>query len=324
MPARTAVTAAHRMFGLKPWFAPRGVEPAPLRRANHQTQTTPSVRPRQDQTTPRTCAQTATMARNRLIDASARASSATARTMMSLPSYRTKREHSSYIVPSQMDGQFQLWRMWLTVMIELWTLLRSKRSETNGQSLRPRRGHLPSFLFLPLEPASGLPRFGGAELSRHYENGCHFAQDKLQVALANPANPGSALLTKSDGRRLQDQQRQCLVSKFKDINKDFLAIIITAFPNEEAQKYATEISTLFLRMGYQSGVLQGTPKSYDDTGLIIGLKDPDHPSDPAKKFSEFVGSCLQLHERSLRWDPPPNLLPQFTSIDFDLFVGPND
>ena len=37
------------------------------------------------QITPSTCAQTASMARNKLIDASAKASSATARTMVSLP-----------------------------------------------------------------------------------------------------------------------------------------------------------------------------------------------------------------------------------------------
>jgi hypothetical protein len=52
------------------------------------------------QTTPSTCAHTATTARNKAIDANANASSATARTMMSLPSpLGTNREHSSLIVP---------------------------------------------------------------------------------------------------------------------------------------------------------------------------------------------------------------------------------
>lgn len=46
--------------------------------------------------TPSTWTQTATIARNRLIDVSAKASSATARTMLLLP--RTDREHSSYNV----------------------------------------------------------------------------------------------------------------------------------------------------------------------------------------------------------------------------------
>jgi hypothetical protein len=82
-----------------------------------------------------------------------------------------------------------------------------------------------------------------------------FAQDKLQVAIANPTNPAATLLTKTDGRRLLDDQKQCLISKFRDANQDFVGIIVTAFPVDEAQKYAAEISTLFIRMGYQSGVL---------------------------------------------------------------------
>jgi hypothetical protein len=153
-----------------------------------------------------------------------------------------------------------------------------------------------------------------------------FAQDKLQVALANPANP-AALLTKSDDkqRHLSDKQKQCLISKFKDTNKDFIAIVISAFPNDEAQKYAADFLNIFLRTGYQSGILAGTPKNYDDIGIIIGLKDPEHPSDASKKFKALIGACIELNERSLRWDPAPGLLsPQFSSIDFNLFVGPRD
>src|SRR6202042_414870 len=67
-----------------------------------------------------------------------------------------------------------------------------------------------------------------------------------------------------------------------------------------------------------------SPKSYDDFGLIVGLKDPDHPSASAAKFKGLIGSCLPLHERHLKWAPPIGLLPQFASVDFNLFVGPKD
>lgn len=153
-----------------------------------------------------------------------------------------------------------------------------------------------------------------------------FAQDKLQTVLANPGNPAAALVIKTDsqGRHLNDREKRCLISKFKDINKDFVAIIVTAFPNDEAQRYATDFTNLFIRMGYQSGVIPGSPKSYDDTGLIVGFRNLEHPSDAAQKFKELFGSCVSLHERTLKWDPPPNLLPQLNSVDFDLFVGPTD
>ncbi len=69
--------------------SPRRTESLPQRAAG-------SARP---QMTPRTWAQTATIARNRVTDASAKASSATARTMCFSPSCcRTNREHSSLIV----------------------------------------------------------------------------------------------------------------------------------------------------------------------------------------------------------------------------------
>jgi hypothetical protein len=153
-----------------------------------------------------------------------------------------------------------------------------------------------------------------------------FAQDKLQVALANPANP-AALITKPNdqGRHLSEKEKQCLFTKLKDENKNFIALIITAFQdNDEAQTYAKEFLGVFIRMGYQSGILSGMPKSYDDTGLIVGLKDPDNPSDIAKKFKDIIGSCVLLNDRKLTWESPPGLLPKLSTVDFNLFVGPKD
>jgi hypothetical protein len=154
-----------------------------------------------------------------------------------------------------------------------------------------------------------------------------FAQDELQIALNHPANPAAALLTapENSGRRLSDKEKQCFISEFKDSTKEFPAIVVTAFPTDEPQKYATEFSTLFLRMGYQSGVLSGSPHSLDDVGVIVGFKDPEKPSDLGKKFKQLIGSCIKLNDRNLMWGPPlPPLLPQYTVVDFDLFIGPRD
>jgi hypothetical protein len=153
-----------------------------------------------------------------------------------------------------------------------------------------------------------------------------FSQDKLQTALSHPTNPAAALITKPEenGRRVSAQEKQCLISKFKDLNKDFIGVVVTAFPSDEAQKYATDFSNIFLRMGYLSGVIQGSPKSYDDTGVIVGFRDPDKPSDNGKRFKEILSTCIKLNDRSLRWDVPPSLAPQMASVDFDLFIGPTD
>lgn len=77
-------------------------------------------------------------------------------------------------------------------------------------------------------------------------------------------------------------------------------------------------------MGYRSGVLQGTPGSYNDTGVIVGFKNPDDPSENGKQFSELMGKCIPLHARKLRWDGQNNIIPELASVDFDLFIGPRE
>jgi hypothetical protein len=151
-----------------------------------------------------------------------------------------------------------------------------------------------------------------------------FSQDKLQVALANPSNPGGALLTKDAGRHLSDDERKCIVQNFKDANSSFKAIIVSTFSDAESQKYASEFLDLFLRMGYQSGLMQGNPTAYGDVGVMVGLKDIDNPSDTAKKFIGLIEKCGLINHKPIQFKPPLNLLAQFADLDFDLFVGPKE
>ena len=150
-----------------------------------------------------------------------------------------------------------------------------------------------------------------------------FSQDKLQIALANPLNPG-ALLTKEPGRHLSDKDRKCLVENFKDANGQFKAILITAFLDEESLKYAGEFLNLFYRMGYRAGTVQGNSTAFNDVGVMIGLSDPEKPSEEAKKFLELIGKCDLINHPPIKFSPPPNLLPDIASIDFDLYIGPKE
>jgi hypothetical protein len=150
-----------------------------------------------------------------------------------------------------------------------------------------------------------------------------FSQDKLQIALANPANP-SALLTKEPGRHLSDQDRKCLVENFKDETSNFKAIMVSSFSEEEAQKYAAEFINLFLRMGYLSGRLDGRPSAYDQVGVMLGFKDIQNPSGPAKSFAAKMTKCNLITRQPVLFEGPPNLLPSLADVDFDLFIGPKD
>jgi hypothetical protein len=150
-----------------------------------------------------------------------------------------------------------------------------------------------------------------------------FSQDRLQIALANPSNP-AALLTKEPGRHLTDSDKKCLVENFKDLNDLFKAMIVTAFPDEEPQKYASEFAILFVRMGYKSGVLPGNPRRYEDIGVLVGLKDPNNPSSKAKQFIELMKKCNITNQEPIRYEAALNLLPEAAALDFDLFVGPRE
>jgi hypothetical protein len=150
-----------------------------------------------------------------------------------------------------------------------------------------------------------------------------FSQDKLQIALASPSNP-AALLTKEAGRHLEEKDRKCLVQQFKDRNKEMPSIIVSAFTDDESRKYAAEFATLFLRMGYNSGVMDGRPTQIDDVGVMVGLTNPEKPTPAATKFMELMSKCGLLTGAPIKFNPPPILLPEIAALEFDLFVGPKE
>jgi hypothetical protein len=59
------------------------------------------------------------------------------------------------------------------------------------------------------------------------------------------------------------------------------------------------------------------PLSDDENGLLIGIKDKDHPSDLAKSFQEmFLRTGLRVKQTKLVSIAP--------FPDFDLFIGPEE
>ena len=149
----------------------------------------------------------------------------------------------------------------------------------------------------------------------------------MQIALSRPSTP-SALITNDpnrpvDGRHIKTDEKKCLISNFKDVQNKIPAVIITAFPEDEPQNYAKDFLGVFLRMGYATGILVGGSKHYGDFGLMIGVKDLEHPSDTAKQFKDLIEKCYP-NIRTIKFDVPTNLLPQFSNIDFDLFIGSKD
>ena len=129
-------------------------------------------------------------------------------------------------------------------------------------------------------------------------------------------------VTKKKGRSLSDEERTCIVSKFNGQVNSFPAILISAIPEDEPTAYATDISNLFLRMGFRTGVLRGWSKQPDARGLMVGLKDPDHPSDLAIKFIGWMTDCKLLTHKPIKYNSFRSLLPFAAAMDFDLFIGP--
>jgi hypothetical protein len=124
------------------------------------------------------------------------------------------------------------------------------------------------------------------------------------------------------GRILNDDQKSCLINELKDKTKEFTAIPAYYFaPDTDAQNYATAFQNIFMRVGITSGIGPVTLNDYSDTGLMIGTIDVKNPSGSAKDLKNILQKC-GLFARFVKYTPGPNLFPQFSTVPFDIFVGP--
>jgi hypothetical protein len=89
----------------------------------------------------------------------------------------------------------------------------------------------------------------------------------------------------------------------------------------ESSRYALDFMRTFKQSGIASlGVLQGFGQSDDDHGVLVGLLNPNAPSDLAKKYIA-APKAAGLEIKTTKWGSIDQTatVPQ-GQIDFDLFI----
>lgn len=121
-------------------------------------------------------------------------------------------------------------------------------------------------------------------------------------------------------RRLTADQKQKLVAALTPLAAEIKNIaVFSDFP--ELSRYALDFMRIFKQSGIASlGVLQGFGQSDDDHGILVGLLNPNAPSDLAKKYIAALKTA-GLEIKTTKWGSidQPATVPQ-GQIDFDLFI----
>jgi hypothetical protein len=120
-----------------------------------------------------------------------------------------------------------------------------------------------------------------------------------------------------NNRHLTDVDKNNLAKAFSGHDKDIPVVMISSISDSEAVRYAYEFYTAFKNLKFNTTFTTGVYSTNEsDRGLMIGISDPDKPSDAAKLFvslmlkAGFVVKQIRLGEPG---SPPPG--------EFDLFIG---
>jgi hypothetical protein len=128
-------------------------------------------------------------------------------------------------------------------------------------------------------------------------------QDKAQGTLSVTA------------RHLLPEQRSKLLSALKPIAPSIKSIVISAESSPEAVRYAVEFVKAFKEAETDPlGPVLAYAASEHDKGVMVGLVDPEKPSDLAVKFVYAMRSA-GFDVKIVRWEA------QIGALDFDLFIG---
>jgi hypothetical protein len=134
-------------------------------------------------------------------------------------------------------------------------------------------------------------------------------RDEHQLRLSAEGHPIA-------GRRLTEAEKDALRKAFDGKNNNIPVIIVSAVSSPEAERYAYDFTSLFTSMKFTSPLKQNAIALEDsDTGLMVGIADPDKPSDAAKLFIKLLLDA-GFRIKQVAYD-----VPKQTTPDFDLFVG---
>jgi hypothetical protein len=114
-------------------------------------------------------------------------------------------------------------------------------------------------------------------------------------------------------RRLTDQQKDYIQKNRERLAKIAPGIAVFAWSVGDAANYADDFAEQFDKAGIP--IFGVTLTACDDsaTGVMVGIKDPTHPSDQALEFKKILGET-GVSARFTKWLSPPS------DSAFDLYV----
>lgn len=126
-----------------------------------------------------------------------------------------------------------------------------------------------------------------------------------------------AALEPKEQRRLTAEQQKDLASALAPIAKEITPVLYIFFEGTpEEARYASDFTAVFKKANVNySGPFFGYAIADSEKGIIVGLKNPEHPSDLALKFIDALRKA-GVEPSTTRW-PVENL----PGLDFDLFVA---
>lgn len=134
------------------------------------------------------------------------------------------------------------------------------------------------------------------------------AESEAKLQIIAPDNP----------RRLQAKERQRLADhRGKLIRWEEPLFVYTGSLGDSAD-YAVDFIELFSEIGVRTIGPVMTACRPDNWGVLVGLKNPNTPSDRAKAFIEALDDA-GLHPNIARWSAPADR----GGLDFDLFICPS-
>ena len=121
-------------------------------------------------------------------------------------------------------------------------------------------------------------------------------------------------------RHLTETQKKCLISNLSGSLKDFILLpnmAIYSVPGEEQEIYASDFYTLFTNMGFKAVFIPDSiPEHDNDSGVIVGLANPENPSKNALKVENALLSCGFAITTE-----PSSVSAAFGALDFDIFIN---
>ncbi|MGB7976274.1 MAG: hypothetical protein WCF81_18450 [Roseiarcus sp.] len=121
------------------------------------------------------------------------------------------------------------------------------------------------------------------------------ANEKLQMIL--PDKP----------RRLEDKEKDALLRNIDKLKSDIKVLFVYAWLNGDSTEYASDFTKLLSANNIPNIGPIATTCNTAERGILVGLPDPQKPSDSAVEFTKILQEA-GLHVGQTLWSSPPSVI----------------